>query len=278
MRGALVLVFLTAEAVAQRIEPAPKELQQVGVVEQLDAQIPLDTPFVDSSGRRVTLKDFFDGTLPVILTLNYSNCPMLCSLQLNGLLDGIQKMPWDLGNQYRIITVSIDPLETPERAALTKQKYMKLYARPGAEAGWHFLTSRSEADIKKVADTVGFHYTFDPTTRQYAHAAVIMICTPDGRVSRYLGGIEYHPQTLRLALSEASEGKVGSVFDQILLYCFHYDAEAGRYGPAAVKLMRVGGVLTLVVLGGMLVVLWRRDRRGSGRDGPSREPAGGGSR
>lgn len=241
----------------------PPELRDVGVTEHLDAQVPGDLPFVDSGGNEVTLGQYFDGERPLVLTLNYSNCPMLCSLQLNGLFDALGKMKWDIGGQFDMVTVSIDPLETPERARMTKQKYLKLYRRAGAAEGYHFLTGREE-NVRKLADVVGFRYQYSPTTRQYAHAAVTMILTPDGRVSRYLYGVQYDPQTLRLSLFEAAEGKVQSTVDQILLFCFHYDSEAGRYGLAALRLMQIGGGLTVVVLG-CAVWVFRRREKAAGR-------------
>lgn len=258
--GLLVLLCfaMAAPTLAQRMEAAPDDLEGVGVTEHLDAQLPLELPFFDSGGRRVTLKDYFDGERPVVLTLNYSNCPMLCSLQLNGLFEGLQGLEWDLGENFQMITVSIDPKESPERSALTKQKYLKLYGRPGVGGGWHMLTGKDE-NIRKLADTIGFGYRFVEQTREYAHAAVTFILTPDGRVSRYLYGIEYDPQTLRLSLVEAGEGKVGSTLDRFLLTCFHYDETKGRYGPAAVKIMRLGGAVTIVLLGGVLLMFWRSD-------------------
>lgn len=245
---------------ADRIEPAPREVQDVGVTEHLSAQLPLDLPFVDSSGKRVALRQFFDGKRPVIVTMNYSNCPMLCSLQLNGLFNGLQGMEWDLGGKFQMITVIIDPKESPQRAALTKKKYLVAYGRQGVSEGWHLLTGRDE-DIKRLAGTLGFRYTYDPDTKQYAHAAVTFICTPQGKVARYLYGIEYDPQTLKLSLLEAAEGKIGTTLDRVVLFCFHYDATKGRYGPAAVKLMKAGGAVTLVVLAGMLAFFWRQGQR-----------------
>ena len=255
----LMLLALVGVASAQ-INKAPKELEDVGIEEHLDTQIPLDTPFVDSSGKKVTIGQLFDGTRPVVLTLNYSDCPMLCILQLNGLVDGMKRAPLELGTEYQVITISIDPLETPERAQLTKQNYLKMYGRPGGRNGWHFLTGR-ESDIKRVAETVGFKYKYDPKSKQFVHAAAAMVCTPEGRVSKYLYGIEYDPQTLRFSLLEAAEGKIGSTVDQFLLYCFHYDATSGRYGPAAYRIMQLGGVLTLAVLGSVLSVYWLRESR-----------------
>lgn len=253
-----ILLLAGVPTRAERSEPLPDQLEEVAVVEHLDVQVPLDLPFVDSDGKNVKLGDFFDGTTPVILTMNYSNCPMLCSLQLNGLFAGLQGVDWNLGNEYRMVTVSIDPEEKPERAESTKMKYLEIYGRSGVEQGWHCLTGE-EANIRKLAATVGFGYAFMPDTKQYAHAAVTMICTPDGHMSRYLYGIEYPPQTLRLSLLEASEGKIGSTADHLLMFCFQYDEKAGRYAPAAIKIMQVGGVLTLIFLAGLLGLYWLRE-------------------
>ena len=255
----MILALSPPTTSAQRTEPLPSELQEVGIIEHLDQKIPLELEFVDEQGDPVKLGDFFSGEKPVALTLNYSNCPMLCSLQVNGLFDGLKKMSWDIGDQFEMITVSIDPLETPERARATKQKYLKLYRRAGATEGYHCLTGREES-IKALADAVGFHYRLVPETGEYAHAAATFILTPDGRVSRYLYGVQYDPQTLRLSLAEASEGKVGSTMDRILLFCFHYDAERGRYGPAAFQLMRLGGGLTVLILAGTILIYRRRER------------------
>ena len=256
---AAVLVIAGAlPAAGQRKEPRPKALQGVGVTEHPDVQIPLDLEFIDSRGKKVKLAEYFDGTRHVILTLNYSDCPKLCSVQLNGLVTAMKKMPWDLGEEYRIVTLSIDPSETSARARLTRQKYLQQYGRPAGGQGWHFLVGREE-NIRKVAGTVGFGYRL--VGKQYVHAAVLFICTPDGRVSRYIYKVDYDPQTLRFSLFEAAQGKVGSSMDQVLLFCFHYDPESGRYGLAAFNLMRAGGLLTLVLLGGMLSVYWGRERR-----------------
>ncbi|MBN1854131.1 MAG: SCO family protein [Pirellulales bacterium] len=249
-----------ATGLAQRREPVPSALKDVGVTEHLNAQIPMDLAFVDSDGKKeVSLKQFFESKKPMILTLNYSNCPMLCSLQLNGLFDALKAMPWDIGNQFGMITVSIDPLETPERARATKRKYLKGYGRAGSAQGYHCLTG-PEKCIKELADSVGFHYTYSEETKQYAHAAVTMILTPDGHVSRYLYGVQYDPQTIRLSLLEAADGKIGSPMDQILLFCFHYDADKGRYGPAAFRLMQIGGGLTVLVLGCTIWIYRRREK------------------
>jgi protein SCO1 len=239
----------------------PKELEGVGITQHLNAQIPLDLEFTDSGGKQVTLGQILDGRLPTILTMNYSDCPMLCSLQLNGLIDAIKSMSWNLGEQYQIVTVSIDPLEPSERALLTKQKYLEEYGRAGSAEGWHFLTSQKQERIKQLADCIGFGYKYVKESRQYVHPALATICTPDGRVSQYFSGIKYNPRDLRLALYEAGEGKVGTAVDQILMFCFHYDPEAGTYSWAAMRLMRTGGIFTLIFLGGMLSIFWIRERR-----------------
>jgi protein SCO1/2 len=255
-------------------EGIPAAIEDVGVTENLGVQIPLDLEFTESTGEEVTLGDVFDGERPLVLTMNYSDCPKLCSVQLNALVDAMRKMPWDLGEEYQVLTVSIDPLETPERAQLTRQKYLKDYGRTGTAAGWRFLVSRDESRILDLANKVGFHYKFIPERREYNHVAVLMICSPDGRVMRYLGGVNYDPNTLRLSLIEASEGKVGSAMDQFLLYCFRYDPREGRYAPAALRIMQLGGILTVLVFGGVLSVYWLRERRKSRGALGSRNDAG----
>jgi len=263
----LLLLFLTVwtaqvESVhAQGTNVLPKDLEGITITQNLNAQIPLDLEFTDSSGKKITLGQLLDGKLPAILTMNYSDCPMLCSLQLNGLIDAIKTMNWNLGEQYQIITVSIDPLESPERAQLTKQKYLEQYGRLGSASGWHFLTTQKEERIRKLADCIGFGYKYVPEKRQFMHPALLTICTPEGRVSRYFSGIKYNPRDLRLALYEAGEGKVGSAVDQVLLLCFHYDPESGTYSWAAIRLMQFGGALTLIILAGMLTVFWLREWR-----------------
>lgn len=258
----VVLIFLpSANLCGQINDKPPAEISKVKVTQNVDAQIPLDMEFIDSRGERLTLGKIFNGRVPILLTMNYSDCPMLCSLQLNTLLDAIKKMPWDLGKEYEIVTVCIDPLETPERSELTKQKYLRLYGRAGCEKGWHFLTTSKEASIKKLAETVGFGYTYVPETRQYAHPTPLMICTPSGKVSRYLDMKQYDPQTIRFSLLEASEGKIGTATDQFFLSCFHYDAEKGRYAPAAMRLMQIGAGLTVLVVGGFLISRWIREAR-----------------
>ena len=244
-------------AAAQRTEPLPKELEGVGIVEHAGDRIPLDLTFTAEDGSSVRLADLVSGQRPVSLTLVYHRCPMLCGLLLNGLLDGLKELSWTVGREFDVVTVSIDPLETPTLARLKKQTFAKEYGRAGVEAGWRFLTGRQE-EITRLADAVGFRYRWDEEKKQYIHAAGIFVLTPDGRLARYLYGVMYDGRTLRLALTEAARGRVGTSLDQLLLYCFHYDAEAGRYVVAATNLMRLGGLATAVALGAFLLVAWRR--------------------
>ncbi len=261
--GTIVMLCLwtgSGVARAQLAEQVPKALEEVGITEHLDAKLPMDLEFRDEDGISVTLGSFFDGERPVILTLNYYRCPMLCGLMLNGLVDGLEQMEWTPGQEFEIVTVSINPLETPALAKEKKQNYMKRYGRPSAMAGWHFLTGR-EPEIDRLAETVGFRFVYDPVEKQYAHAAAIFLCTPDGRVARYLYGIEYPSKRLKLGLLEASEGKIGSTLDQLILYCYHYDPSNRRYSPVAMNIMRVGGGATASILAVALGMFWFREWR-----------------
>ena len=257
-------------AMAQLADQVPPQLEDVGIEEHLEAEIPMDLEFRDEYGAVVTLGDYFDGTKPVILTLNYYKCPMLCGLQLNGLLEGLMDLDWTPGQEFELVTVSINPLETPALATEKKQNYIKRYERPSAAKGWHFLTGR-EPEIRQLASTLGFGYFYDRETGEYAHAAAIFIATPDGRVARYLYGIEYPEKRLRLALLEASNGEIGTTIDQLILYCFHYDPSSRRYAPVAMNIMRLGGGATALVLGLSLGGYWLREaRRRKKRDGGTR--------
>lgn len=279
--GLGIWLSLCGAVAAQRQEAGPETLQEIGIDEHLGGQLPLDLRFRDENGAEVTLGSIFPGNRPVVLSLNYSDCPMLCTLVLNGLVDGLKEMAWVPGQQFDVVSVSIDPLETPQRARLTKQRYVRSYGRPETAAGWHFLTGNQE-NIKKLADAAGFRYKYVEKDKQYAHAAVIMICTPQGRMSRYLYGVQFPEQTLRLSLVEAGEGKVGSTLDKVLLFCFHYDAEAGRYGPVARNIMKLGAGMTCGVLVLALLPFWFRRRRrlpaGEQQESvPPDEAAGGGT-
>ena len=234
------------EAPVAEDEARPVALRGIGIDQRLGAQLDLNLTFKDESGATVRLGDYF-GSRPVILTLNYYECPMLCTLELNGLVAALRTISLEPGRDFQIVTVSINPKETPELAARKKTQYVKEYGRDGAAAGWHFLTG-DEKEIRALAEAVGFRYAFDPESGQYAHAAGIAVATPDGRLSRYFYGVEFAPRDLRLGLVDSSAGKIGTLADQILLFCYHYDPATGRYGAAAIKMMRLGGIATVILL------------------------------
>jgi protein SCO1/2 len=244
----------------ERKEPLPRRLVGVDVKEHLASPVPMDLGFSDENGRSVTLQDYFDGSVPVILTMNYSNCPMLCSLQLTALVEGLKKVDWTLGKDFRMVTVSYDPTETAELAHRTKARYLAEYARPGAENGWHFLHG-SENNVKALAKALGITYSYNEARKEYVHPATVILSTPSGKIDRYLYGLDYPEKTLRLSLVESSEGKIGTTVDQLILFCFHYDANEGRYAPIARNIMRAGGGATVFLLAGFLTVLWRRDKK-----------------
>jgi len=239
-------------------DAVPKALKGVDLEQHLGEKVPLDLLFKDESGRSVRLGDLL-GDRPAILTLNYYRCPMLCTLELNGLVSSLRTMSLEPGSDFRIITVSIDPKEAPPLAAEKKSVYVRAYGRAGAAEGWHFLTGEEPA-IEKLTESVGFRYAYDETTRQYEHAAGIMVLTPAGELSRYFYGVEYPPRDLRLALVESSQGKIGSLADKFLLFCFHYDPATGRYSLLLMRVMRAGGALTALVLGGLVLLALRRER------------------
>jgi protein SCO1/2 len=236
---------------------SPDVMKQIGIDQRLDAQVPLDLAFRDEQGASVSLRQFF-GRRPVILTLVYYQCPMLCTFVLNGVLNSAKALSFDMGKDYEVVTVSIDPAETWMMAEAKHTMYAGLYGRPGAITGWHFLTG-DEAAIRRLAETVGFRYVYDKASEQFAHASGIMVLTPEGRVSRYFYGITYMPRDVRFALVEASGGKIGTPVDQILLACFHYDPMTGKYGLVISRAVRVGGIATILAIGGMVVVLRRRE-------------------
>jgi len=237
----------------------PRALQDVGFDQRLDQQVPLDAVFRDETGQSVSLGDYFAGK-PVILVLAYYKCPMLCTQVLNGLVRALLDVPLDIGKDFNVVTVSFDPRETPELAAAKKKSYLERYGRPGAEAGWHFLTGEQES-ITRLAEAVGFRYRYDEKNDQFAHASGILVLTPRGRIARYFYDIRYSPRDLRLGLVEASENKIGSPADQVLLFCFHYDPAEGKYGATVMNFVRLGGAFTVLGIGGLMAVLWRHGRR-----------------
>jgi protein SCO1/2 len=256
----LLLASAPAATPLDRTDPVPPVLREVGVLEHPDGRLPLDLPFADESERAVTLGAYLAPKRPLILTLNYYRCPMLCTLELNGLVEGLAALDRTIGREFDVVTVSIDPKETAALAREKKQAYLAAYGRPAAASGWHFLTGPA-ASIEALSEAVGFAATYDPVSDQYAHPAVVFLITPDGRISRYLYGLRFEPKTLQLGLTEASEGRIGSAWDRFLLYCYHYDSRQGRYALAAMKLMRVGGIATVLIFGAVLSSLWLKERR-----------------
>jgi protein SCO1/2 len=238
----------------------PDEIKNVGVDEHLGSQIPMDLEFINERGETVKLGDYFQGNRPVILQLGYFDCPMLCSLVSRGIMDSVKDVNLKAGSDFDMVFVSIDPSESPSLAALKKQNTIEYYGKPEEASGFHFLVGKDN-QIAKLADTVGFRYEKMEDTQQYAHAAVIFIVTPQGKLSRYLYGIKFDPQTVHLSLVEASQNKIGTTMDQILLLCLHYDSASGKYGWAAVGLMRLSGLCTVLTLGGTMFYLFRREHR-----------------
>ena len=247
MKTLLAALALLAALGASGVRAEPERpgiLRDVSFDQRLGAQVPLDLPFRDESGARVTLRDYVRDK-PVILVPAYYECPMLCTIVLNGVVSALRALPFDIGREFRVVTVSFNPHETSELAAAKKAGYLNEYRRPGAEAGWHFLVG-DDTSIRPLMDAIGFRYTWDAAASQYAHASGLVVLTPEGRISHYFYGVEFPPKDLRLALVEASAERIGSVVDQILLFCFHYDPSTGRYGRVALNAVRAGGVLTLL--------------------------------
>jgi protein SCO1/2 len=253
--AALLLLFLTAGAANAGKSDPP----DVGFDQRLNEQLPLDLTFHDESGATVRVGDYF-GDRPVILVPAYLRCPRLCNLVLNELTDALNNLTFNAGNQFQVVVVSFDARETPELAAAKKASYLERYNRPGAEAGWHFLTG-DEANIEALTRAIGFRYRYDAEHDQFAHASGFVVLTPSGKMARYFFGMQFPPRHVRLALVEAGAGKVGNVVDQILLLCYHYDPATGRYTATVMNLVRLAGILTVLILGTFLVRAWRREWR-----------------
>ncbi|MGQ0760794.1 MAG: SCO family protein [Acidobacteriota bacterium] len=234
----------------------PPALKDVGIDQRLNEQVPLDAVFKDEQGREVRLGEYFKGK-PVVLALIYYSCPMLCNQVLNGMLSSVRQVSFDAGEEYQIVAISFDSRETPELATAKKQTYVKAYNRSSGNAGWHFLTG-DDANIKRVTDAVGFRYKWDDKTNQFAHASGMFVLTPEGKLARYFYGIEYQPRDVRLGLVEASQSRIGTPVDTLMLYCYHYDPRTGKYGPVVMNIMKVGGVITIGLIAGMLLMLRRR--------------------
>ena len=231
----------------------PPILRDVGIDQKLNNQIPLDLLFRDDTGSLVRLGQYF-GQKPVILVLAYYDCPMLCTMVLNGLLHSLKELKLNVGQQFEVVTVSFDPTEKPSLAAAKKAIYVGLYDRPGAAAGWHFLTG-DEPSIHQLAQAVGFHYNYDPQTRQYVHATGIMVLSPEGRLARYFYGIQYPAGNLRLALVEASKGRIGSRVDEVILYCSQYDPATGKYSVIISRVLKLAALVTILSLGSLVLAM-----------------------
>jgi protein SCO1/2 len=273
--GFLLFAFCLFTAVAARgqyaqppVGPMPtgnstEVLKKVGIEQKLNSQIPLDLRFRDETGREVRLGDYFKDGKPVVLTLVYYECPMLCNQVLNGVVGTLQALSFTPGREFEVVTVSFDPREGPDLAAAKKETYLRRLGRTGAGEGWHFLTG-DKASIDALAQSVGFKYVWDDESKQFAHASAIMVATPEGRLSHYFYGIEYSPKDLRLALVEASKGSIGSPVDELILYCYHYDPATGKFAPV-MAVLRVAGVLTVFGVVALILLLVRRTRRNAER-------------
>jgi len=237
----------------------PETLRSVGIEQKLNAQAPLDLEFTDSKGSRRSLRQFMSGR-PAVLALVYYECPMLCSMELNGLLRALRALPLTAGKEFDVLTVSFDPGDTTFAAAAKRAEYLEKYRRAEGELGWHFLTG-GEAEIRKLTEAVGYRYQMDPNTGQWAHASGIMVLTPEGRLSRYFYGIEYSARDLRLGLVEAARERIGSVADQFLLFCYHYDPATGKYGMVVLNIVRAGGIATVLALCAFWWIMHVRERR-----------------
>ncbi len=261
LSASMATVVIAAATAACGDDPSqrPPQLRNVGFDQHLGWQAPLEATFADESGKPVRLGDYFHGK-PVILVMAYYRCPMLCTLVLNGLAQGMIDMSFDAGNEFEVVTVSFDPRETPDLASAKKETYLSRYRRPGAADGWHFLTGKEDS-IRRLAQAIGFRYSYDPATDQYAHAAGIVILTPEGKIARYFYDLSYSGRDLELGLVEASAHKIGSPVHELLLFCFHYDPAVGKYGMAVMNFVRLGGVLSLVAVVGFIGRQIRRERR-----------------
>ena len=236
------------------------QLENVTFKQRLNTQLPLDVHFKDESGRDVTLGQYFDGNRPVVLAFVYYSCPMLCTQVMNGVSRAVKVLPFTPGEDFDVVFISFDPRDKPETAFAKKTALMNYWAMQNQSAAWHFLTGE-ELQIRQVTSAAGFFYMWDEKSQQYAHLSGLLVLTPDGRMSRYFYGIEYSPKELRLALFESGQGHIGSLVDELLLYCYHYDPASGRYGAVVMNLVRLGGVLTVVAIAGFILLMRRQEQQ-----------------
>jgi len=286
------VALLTSSSTRAQLQPGdvPAEFQGAGITEKLDQVIPLDTPFKNELGANVTLRQFFQPGKPVILTLNYFRCPQLCTLTLNGMVDGLKEIEWAAGNEFQIVTISFNAAEGHDLAKVKKDAYLTQYRKPSVKDGWHFLTG-SQASIDAICEATGFGYRPDGKG-DFAHTSTIMFLTPEGKLSRYINEVKFEPRDLRFALIEASQGAIGSPMERFLLFmCYHYDPKSNSYAASAIKLMRMGGALTVVLMAAGACLLWAKsphdrrlekwrhhlgDQAGGGAEGGGQAGGGGG--
>jgi len=260
-RQFLLACILMFEVPLVQAAGVPAELEGVGITEHLGSRVRIEKySFKDDQGQSVRLADYFQEKKPVILALVYYQCPQLCNLILNGLQSAMKDMAWTAGKEFELVAVSINPTETPELASQKKKNYLKAYNRPSADQGFHFLTG-DESQIKSLADEVGFHYRYEPKEKQYLHTATLFILTPEGKISRYLYGVSFTAKNLRLALTEASRGMVGTVMDRILMFCYHFDPSKNSYTFQMWRVVQIVLTIQVIALGGILYKLWRSEKR-----------------
>lgn len=244
----------------------PQALENAGIKERLGENVDLNLRFTDERGESVAISDFFKKDRPVILSLIYYSCPNLCNFHLNGLNDAMRKLKWTVGDEYQVIAVSFDHKESAELAKAKKESYLQAYGRPAADKGWHFLTG-DEASIAKLAQSVGFSFAWNEETKEWAHSSAAILLTPEGKISRYLHGVHFEEKDLRLALLETAEGKIGTVIERIVLYCFRFDPKKNKYTLYAYNVMKAGATATVFLMGLFLVPVWMRERRSSNDGG-----------
>jgi protein SCO1 len=237
----------------------PSQLSDVGIDQKLNQQLPLDAEFTNDKGEQVKLRDYFREK-PVVFAFAYYTCPMLCGQVLQGVTGSLRALSFDAGKEFDVVVVSFDPRDSLKHAVKAKNTYIHRYGRPGSENGWHFLFGDSNA-IRQVTQAAGFKYRWDELSKQYAHGSAMMVVTPDGKLSKYFFGIEFAPKDVKFALMEAAENKIGTVIDQVMLYCFHYDPKQGKYGPYVVNILRLGASATIIAFGAFYISMRKRSKR-----------------
>ncbi len=259
--GLSLVLFFLCPAIALPAAPRniPRLLEGVGIEQNLNGTVPLDTIFRDENGATVPLRTYF-GTKPVLLVPVYYRCPMLCSQVLSGLVAGLRPLSLKPGRDFEIVAISINPLETPDDAKAKLDHFSHSYSRRAGTTGWHFLVG-SEPSIEKVMNAIGFHYRYDAENKMYIHATAVMVLTLDGHIARCLYGVEFEPKDLKLSLVEASHNRIGSPVDKILLYCYHYDPKTGKYGAVVLNVLKIGSILILALMAVGMFFFWRHDLR-----------------